>query len=308
MFSATSFAFVSGRLISLMRSWIFLPIDFCSFPPSFSMLAPLAPISTPGRPVWMITVTRCGMADDLHLGDVGALGLLGVEDGLSQPQVLVQRRRVQLGIHEPPRGPGLVDPQPKPDRTNLLTHCPPLSRRSRRRQPKCGTTASAAGPRGRGRGPTSSSCVGPTSMRSSFTYSICSSRFLFCARALAAADWMSFAQQPRALVREHVQERDGLDVRLAPHVVGDPPHLRRGHPLERDVRAVPRRPLAGAARGPRGSRAVLRCVAHFFTTFLSDPEWPRKIRVGENSPSLWPTRFSVTYTGTHVLPLYTEIV
>ena len=60
MFSATSFAFVSGLLISLMRSWIFLPIDFCSFPPSFSMLAPLAPIRTPGRPVWMITVTRWG--------------------------------------------------------------------------------------------------------------------------------------------------------------------------------------------------------------------------------------------------------
>ena len=35
--------------------------------------------------------------------------------------------------------------------------------------------------------------VGPTSMSSSFTYSICSSRFLFCASAFAAADWMSFS-------------------------------------------------------------------------------------------------------------------
>ena len=37
--------------------------------------------------------------------------------------------------------------------------------------------------------------LGPTSMRSSFTYSIPSSRFLFCASALAAADWMSFLRR-----------------------------------------------------------------------------------------------------------------
>ena len=32
------------------------------------------------------------------------------------------------------------------------------------------------------------------------------------------------------------------------------------------------------------------------------------VRVGANSPSLWPTMFSVTYTGMNFLPLCTAIV
>ena len=31
--------------------------------------------------------------------------------------------------------------------------------------------------------------------------------------------------------------------------------------------------------------------------------WPLKVRVGANSPSLWPTMFSVTYTGMNFFPL-----
>ena len=31
--------------------------------------------------------------------------------------------------------------------------------------------------------------------------------------------------------------------------------------------------------------------------------WPRKLRVGENSPRRWPTMFSVMYTGMCFLPL-----
>ena len=42
-------------------------------------------------------------------------------------------------------------------------------------------------------------------------------------------------------------------------------------------------------------------------TFLS-AEWPLKVRVSANSPSLWPTMFSVTYTGMCCLPLCTAIV
>ncbi len=38
-----------------------------------------------------------------------------------------------------------------------------------------------------------------------------------------------------------------------------------------------------------------------FSTF--EPPWDLKSLVGENSPSLWPTMFSVTYTGTNFLPL-----
>ena len=36
--------------------------------------------------------------------------------------------------------------------------------------------------------------------------------------------------------------------------------------------------------------------------------WPLKNRVGANSPSLWPTMFSVMYTGMNFFPLCTAIV
>src|SRR5450432_2163730 len=36
--------------------------------------------------------------------------------------------------------------------------------------------------------------------------------------------------------------------------------------------------------------------------------WPLKVRVGANSPSLWPIICSVTYTGINFLPLCTAIV
>jgi hypothetical protein len=58
MFFATSVACVSGRMTSLMLSLIFFPTSFWSWLPSFSMFEPFAPMSTPGRAVWMITVIR----------------------------------------------------------------------------------------------------------------------------------------------------------------------------------------------------------------------------------------------------------
>src|SRR6478672_8039419 len=38
------------------------------------------------------------------------------------------------------------------------------------------------------------------------------------------------------------------------------------------------------------------------------PVWPRNRRVGANSPSLWPTMFSVAYTGMNLYPLCTANV
>src|SRR5438552_17110409 len=54
--------------------------------------------------------------------------------------------------------------------------------------------------------------------------------------------------------------------------------------------------VAGGAPGAPG-----------FTAFLS-PVWPWKVRVGANSPSLWPTLFSGTETGVDVQPLGTSRV
>src|SRR5690349_21273850 len=45
-----------------------------------------------------------------------------------------------------------------------------------------------------------------------------------------------------------------------------------------------------------------------FSVVAAFTEWPLKVRVGENSPSLCPTMFSVTYTGMNFLPLCTAIV
>src|SRR5206468_4437015 len=47
-------------------------------------------------------------------------------------------------------------------------------------------------------------------------------------------------------------------------------------------------------------------VRHYSSFFV--PEWPRKIRVGANSPSLCPTIDSVTNTGTCLRPSCTAIV
>src|SRR5262249_35415555 len=41
---------------------------------------------------------------------------------------------------------------------------------------------------------------------------------------------------------------------------------------------------------------------------LRSPEWPWNVRVGANSPCLWPTMFSVTNTGTNLRPLCTVSV
>src|SRR5690606_29903529 len=63
---------------------------------------------------------------------------------------------------------------------------------------------------------------------------------------------------------------------------------------------------------------LARCLINTFTVctngdyfshyFLSFPPCLRNLRVGLNSPSLWPTIFSVIRTGTCILPLWTAIV
>src|SRR5580692_3809496 len=57
------------------------------------------------------------------------------------------------------------------------------------------------------------------------------------------------------------------------------------------------------APGPPGMPAGLAA-----TSVAARMEWPLNVRVKLNSPSLWPTMFSVTYTGINFLPLCTAIV
>src|SRR5260221_2784262 len=62
---------------------------------------------------------------------------------------------------------------------------------------------------------------------------------------------------------------------------------------------------AGAAAGA-GAGAGVPPPAGACT--LRSAEWPLKVRVSANSPSLWPTMFSDTYTGMCCLPLWTAMV
>ena len=63
--------------------------------------------------------------------------------------------------------------------------------------------------------------------------------------------------------------------------------------------------FAPAAAGAAGRPAPAPTVAAFSATLVV---CPLNSRVGANSPSLWPTMFSVTYTGMNLRPLCTASV
>src|SRR5207237_2328027 len=70
--------------------------------------------------------------------------------------------------------------------------------------------------------------------------------------------------------------------------------------------------LAGRHAHPAGDCLDLLALSGghqvLLTSALRSPEWPRKVRVGANSPSLCPTICSVTNTGTCLRPSWTAIV
>src|SRR5882672_9629368 len=93
--------------------------------------------------------------------------------------------------------------------------------------------------------------------------------------------------------------REGQDVerlvdRLAAHQVRDQPALLRRKP--------------GAADRCCGFHRQAPYCFFGATEVLRSAAWPLKVRVIANSPSLWPTICSVTYTGTCCLPLCTATV
>src|SRR5260370_16953294 len=63
---------------------------------------------------------------------------------------------------------------------------------------------------------------------------------------------------------------------------------------------------AGAAAPPPGAAAAGAAPAAFSRAAFT--AWPLNVRVGANSPSLWPIICSVTYTGINFLPLCTALV
>src|SRR5207237_3199025 len=71
----------------------------------------------------------------------------------------------------------------------------------------------------------------------------------------------------------------------------------------RDPQVADLRPGARALVGLGSERHQRRPLV-----LRSWPAWNRKVRVGANSPSLWPTMDSVTYTGTCLRPSWTAMV
>src|SRR6188508_582190 len=123
--------------------------------------------------------------------------------------------------------------------------------------------------------------------------------------------------QPGALLRRVGEDVDRLVDRLAADQVRDQPAL-----LRRQSRAAqdgfgfhhhffPAGAAGAAAAGagagvpPPGGPPRPPTAS---SVFLPTAEWLLKMRVSANSPSLWPTMFSVTYTGMCCLPLCTAMV
>src|SRR3954469_20010829 len=123
--------------------------------------------------------------------------------------------------------------------------------------------------------------------------------------------------QPGTLVRRVGEDVDRLVDGLAADQVADQaPFLRRKARAAQDGfgfhhhffpagAAAAGAAAAGAGVPPPGGPPRPPTAS---SVFLPTAEWLLKMRVSANSPSLWPTMFSVTNTGTWVLPLCTAMV
>src|SRR5450631_3875783 len=103
-----------------------------------------------------------------------------------------------------------------------------------------------------------------------------------------------------ALLRREGKDVERVADRLSAHEVGDEAAFLGREPHAVEFRIHVHRGFLyffGAAGAGTDGAATLRSA-----------EWPLKVRVSANSPSLWPTMFSVTYTGMCCLPLWTAMV
>src|SRR4029079_11624462 len=99
----------------------------------------------------------------------------------------------------------------------------------------------------------------------------------------------------RRVARHEGEDRHRLGNAAAANLLGDELRLAR-------------RSAHVAGLGANGSAFFHGSHQARLTSVLRSPEWPRKVRVGANSPSLCPTIASVTKTGTCLRPSWTAIV
>src|SRR5262245_4955002 len=239
-------------------------------------------------------------------GDAGALGRTFDDDlghaRLGQPlaqhladvDVLMEHLGIFAALGVPAGIPGPVDAEPEADGIDLLTHyLSSASARSRTTMVRWlnGFLMPAARPRPR---VWKRFMTRPLPTDASATIRRSTSRlWLFSALAMAEfstlrTSWaMRFLEKVSSLTAEAA---------FLPRIVAATRSSLRG--LTRMVRNTALASLSAWRRVLDG----LLIAGYSFATFLS-PEWPWKVRVGENSPSLWPTISSVTLTGMNFLPL-----
>src|SRR5438128_10761214 len=112
-----------------------------------------------------------------------------------------------------------------------------------------------------------------------------------------------------------LEERDRPLHRLPADQIDHQARLLRGQAHEAAARTGLHHAAPGALRGaapgaaPGAARGAPAPGAAAPSTLpLRSPDWPWKVRVGANSPSLWPTAFSVMNTGMNFRPLCTANV
>ena len=110
---------------------------------------------------------------------------------------------------------------------------------------------------------------------------------------VAAGAQQYLFQQPCAAVGQEPQELQGLVQRFAAHERGERPNLPGRHIGKSMVCCV-----------LHGSCAPFYLAAPAAAALALPPLCPLNVRVGANSPSLWPTMSSVTYSFMKTLPLW----
>src|SRR5437773_302949 len=271
--SPTSWASSSGRLISSTLIPTSLPVSCASSSRSLSTSAPRLPITTPGRPVWTVTVTLPGLrpmctsalaaCDSLVFRYFRIRSSSFNSSGKLRRAKERERHRVDLHVARP------LENRRRPAhrrRGEALQRRPLVHGRVLRAQP--------VGVEGR----------------------------VLALRRLLRVRHCRLQHLVDVLGGELLRvPQDGIGLRHRPaaNQVHDEPHLARrlAHgPLDRS--GFHQAGFCSAAAAASASRSWAEPLA----------EWLRNRRVAANSPSLCPTMFSVMYTGMNLFPLCTASV
>src|SRR5581483_6721581 len=240
--------------------------------------------------------------------------------------VLVEEVGVLLR-REPARAPRPRGAEPEPDRVDLLPHHALLVVWVRLRPPARPRSAAgrAAAPARPGSPRRRGARARPSGVSASCTVTWASRCRIQNARPIARG-WMRFRRGPSSistLTRSWsswrtwwlcsalaTAERSTFSMCRAA-TCGECCRSARASPTVRPrTRLATRRALRGDSRRKRPMAFVSMAPSRYLSAvdFSVCEPWARNVRVGANSPSLWPTMFSVTYTGMNFLPLCTASV